>query len=713
MNYSKLPPVDNSKYLEPEYFPNNFYAAVFRLWETVPLQKIAHAFNTTDDVILKVADDMGLPPQKHTEKWSVRGYITTIRNCWHILPYRELLAVLDWSEEKLASVLKEDDFLDVKLGGFKPFCPDIVPWVLLTSEEKNKADNIKHIMTSRFSNMFEGAEPFDFFPQQMACDLGETAGGLRMVYSYCGLYAGVLDNPIEMSYPDELLNMYRSRGINAIWFPAALYQLVPFPFDESYSAGWQIRIQRLNELTEKAAEYGIKVYLYINEPRCMPLEFFKNHPHLKGRQMGSYAALCTSQPEVMDYLRYAIRTLCESVKNIGGFFTITCSENLTHCKSREEGTECIRCANVPVNKLVSDVICAVSHESRKVNPDIVTIAWSWAWDYFMNEDEFKKCIDDIPAEVIFQSNSEAHKEFTIGGVSGFVQDYSMSVPGPAPHTEKMWKYAQKSGHQVCAKVQLNNSWECSTLPFLPVFDLIREHMINLKNCGVEHLMLSWTLGGYPSVNLKIASDCLCGNDRYMDILAAEYGEYADSVAKAATAFSNAFREFPFHIETLYKAPQNPGPSNLLWRKPTGFTATMTGYCYDDIESWRSIYPEEIYINQLCLLSEKWKQGLEIIKDMPECDFTYMAQGAYNIFRSSCLQAEFTHKRNCGDTNGILQLLAEEEELALNMYSLMQKCNLIGYEAANHYYYNKGMLAEKVINCEFLKEYYKKENDLHA
>lgn len=46
-------------------------------------------------------------------------------------------------------------------------------------------------------------------------------------------------------------------------------------------------------------------------------------------------------------------------------------------------------------------------------------------------------------------------------------------------------------------------------------------------------------------------------------------------------------------------------------------------------------------------------------------------------------------------------VTEEKELALLMYDLMQKSSLIGYEAANHYYFNKGMLAEKVINCEYL------------
>ena len=48
-----------------------------------------------------------------------------------------------------------------------------------------------------------------------------------------------------------------------------------------------------------------------------------------------------------------------------------------------------------------------------------------------------------------------------------------------------------------------------------------------------------------------------------------------------------------------------------------------------------------------------------------------------------------------------KIVKEEEEMALAMYKLMQKNSLFGYEASNHYYFNKTILAEKVINCEYV------------
>ncbi len=702
MEFSKLPPVRKDKTLSLPHFPNRFYATVFRLWETVPAKKIAKALAVGEEDIINAAKELGLPEQENMEVWAERGYITTIRNAWHILPYEQLLLLLEWSEEKLATVLKEDDFLDIKLGGFKPYCETVRP-ELLDNVQKKQLNGIKETMEKYFRGMFTGAKPFDFFKTEEVAVSGVQSENLCMIFSYCGLYGDVLERDISISFPDELLKMYQATGINAIWLPAVLYQLVPFPFDESYSDGWQKRQERLKDLVEKAGEHGIKIYLYLNEPRCMPITFFEKHPNLQGRTTEMYASLCTSQPEVMKYLRYAVRTLCSAVPEIGGFFTINCSENLTHCKSRPEGIECENCRDIPIDRLVSDVICAISEESRKVNKKIRTIAWTWAWTAYMTDKEICSCIDRLPKEVILMCKSEDKKEFTLAGFKKQVGDYSMSVPGPSEISEKIWRYAIEKGHGIMAKVQVNNTWEMSTVPFLPVFDLVREHMENLRDVGIEHLMLGWTLGGYPSVNLKVATASMRKDSEkaYQQVLRDEYGEYADTIRRVATIFSDAFREYPFGIDNLYFGPQNAGPSNLLYKTPSGFRATMTCYAYDDIEKWRDTYPQEVYIDQLKKLNEQWKKGLDLLNSVPECDFTLTAWGGYALFYSSYLQADFIANREIGNVLRMREIVTEEKELALLMYDLMQKSSLFGYEAANHYYFNKGMLAEKVINCEYL------------
>ena len=179
------------------------------------------------------------------------------------------------------------------------------------------------------------------------------------------------------------------------------------------------------------------------------------------------------------------------------------------------------------------------------------------------------------------------------------------------------------------------------------------------------------------------------------------------MTSSAKIFSEAFRNFPYDINCLYFGPQNSGPSNLLYPKPSGFEATMTCYAYDDIDKWRSIYPRDVYINQLKKLSEEWKAGLSYIADMPDNDYKQMAMAGYIIFRSSYLQAEFIDKRDKESKEYLLKIVKEEKDLALSMYDIMTKNSLVGYEAANHYYYTKTMLMEKLLNLDCVEKELKK------
>ena len=700
MQYKSLPPVRDDVRAELPHFPSRLHAVVFRLWECVPAERIASALQLDLSCVQKAADQMGLPAQKVCADWMTRGYITVIRNVWQILPYENLLLLLGWSEQQLASALKEDDFFGEKLGGYKPYCAPVVP-TELDEAQAEQLQRIRALVQAHFTDLFEGVQSFDFFRKahRQGVPVAET-DDLRMIYSYCGLYATALDNDISLSYPDALLASYRDMGVNAVWLPALLYSLVPFPFDESYSTGWQQRQKRLRELISRAAKYGIKVYLYLNEPRCMPNAFFDAHPELLGRRDAGYSALCTHNPAVMSYLRGAVRTLCQSVPGLGGFFAITCSENLTHCKSKKSGEECPVCRDIPIETLVAEVLCAISEESRAVDPAIRTVAWTWAWDDFMTEEQMRACIDMLPREIVLQSNSEAMQAFVRGDVQGNVRDYSMSVPGPAPLAKRVWAYAKEQGHEVCAKVQVNSTWECSTLPFLPVFDLIRAHMKGLRDAGVKHTMLSWTLGGYPSVNLKIACDCLRdpSEQAYRALLSREFGDYADAVYASAKVFSEAFSSFPFDLRSLYFGPQNPGPSNLLYPTASGLSPTMTCYAFDALDVWRAIYPRQTYAELWRRVSQGWHRGVALIADMPDCEYKQMAKAADAIFASCYAQVRFIMARDAGDRQTMKELAAEEMQNALALYRIMQENPHVGYEAANHYYYNKGMLAEKVLNC---------------
>lgn len=549
----------------------------------------------------------------------------------------------------------------------------------------------------------------------------------RFLYSYCGLYGQAFDVPPEVSYPEKMLKAYAELGVNGIWTQAVLYKLIEFPFEPSVSEGWQNRLENLKQMVKTAKKYGIKVYLYINEPRNMPLAFFDKYPELKGHEYGGYASICTSSEGGKKYLFDSVSKLCSEVPDLGGLFIISRSENRTNCYSHiasfdsvisSSEVNCPRCAQREGYEVVAEANKIIADAAHSVNPDIKVIVWPWAWTGpLFTTENIEKTLKIIPDHAAIMSVSEHDKPLLIGGVKNAIRDYSMSQIGPSDFTKNMWKMARESNHETFAKMQINTTWECSTVPSLPVYQLVIDHIENVKKEKVSGLMLGWTLGGYPSANLKVASGSFFkdlnnnSENQYESILKSIYREDYETVKKATDLFCEGFKEFPFNQTTLYNAPHNAGVSNLLYEKPSGFKSTMTCYSYDDLGGWRTNYPEDIFENQYRKISEKWEEGLKLIENMEVSEFKDVSEIGYSLFKSTYDQIRFVRARdrylNNDEPEKMKKIMVEvaKNELALakKVYEIMRRNPSIGYEAANHYYFNQTMILEKMINCAYLIE----------
>ncbi|MBQ8258653.1 MAG: hypothetical protein IJY97_03735 [Clostridia bacterium] len=686
-------PKEGKTALAFSHFPTKAQAFIFRAYEYVPANKIAEILGTTEENVIRAAEDMGLPDYAPGNIWLERGYITIIRRMWHILPYSQLLELLGMTEGELALILKEEDFLAEKLRD-KPIC-EPVRWRELTDTEKQQTAKIKELMQTVDVS---GKRAFEFeYSVPKINREGKEVFKTRMIYAFSGLYQHAFDVPSEVYLPDEQLAAYRDLGVNGIWTQGVLSGLVEFPFEPSLSKGHEERLARMRELTERLDKYGIKLYLYINEPRFMPLSFFEKHPDIRGHIRGDGASLCTSTEKVRNYLRDSIEKICREVPLIGGFFTITRSENLTNCYSHsgDGNVECLcpRCSKRSAPEVISELINTIAEGAHSVSRDIKIFAWSWGWRGF-NEEIIRR----LSKDVILLSQSELDVPFRIGGVEGRVIDYSISIPGPGERAKREWAVAKESGHEVGAKVQISTTWEASTVPAIPVSPLIDDHIRALRDEGVGHLLLSWTLGGYPCNNIATAAKYFYEN-----------ADVNSPTREAEKLFAEAFREFPFHINTLYKGPQNAGPSSLLFPTPSGYTATMTGFAYDDLEAWRSIYPVDIFEDQFRKLCEGWEKGLALIDEGDESEVAVMARAAYCIFKSSYNQIRFIRARDERRFTDAKKIAEDEEQIARLMLVQMNKNAAIGYEAANHYYFSKGQIVEKILNCRHTAEFFAERN----
>jgi hypothetical protein len=98
MDIANLPVGETKSALEFPHFPTKLQAVVWRNWGLVSIEKLASVLRATPSQIEALATDMSLAKDESLiDIWHDRGYLTIIRRNWHLLPYEQLLELLDWS----------------------------------------------------------------------------------------------------------------------------------------------------------------------------------------------------------------------------------------------------------------------------------------------------------------------------------------------------------------------------------------------------------------------------------------------------------------------------------------------------------------------------------------------------------------------------------------------------------------------------------------
>ena len=699
--------------LEAAWFPSRLHAFVWRNWALVPLDRMAAVVGAKTSDLKRLGHSMGLEsPRGIGDAQRRRAHLTIIRRNWHLLPYDQILTLLDWTAEHLAYTLREDDFFFIKVGSLKPKCAPL-RWAAPTPVEVGRAKEIAHLVREQFPHGgLEGKEPlFSFIdnlkaplPAHVKSSPSDEPGPLRMGYSYFALCGDPLLNPALDPYPDGLLARLAEVGENAVWLHVELAHLALLPWAPDPNI--EKRQAALRGLVARASKRGLKIFLYFNEPRSLPTAspVFQRHPDWRGVEEGGYNAVCTSSPEVRSGLRDAVASLCHAVPDLGGFFTITASENLTNCWSHGSGGKCPRCQHRRPAEVIAEVSTTIDEGIRAAAGKQRYLAWDWGW----SDDWALEVISLLPKSVELMSVSEWSLPIERGGVKSAVGEYSISSIGPGPRALRHWEAAKQRGLRVAAKIQCGNTWELSAVPYLPVLENITRHATALRDVGLKDIMLGWTLGGYPSPNIEAISEINSGGT--LDSLAEK--RHGANHATAAVAFwrecSGAFREFPYHIGSVYNAPLQMGPANPLWPAPTHYPACMVGIPYDDLDAWRAIYPAPVFASQL----EKVASGFEaaitklraVVPAPPSAlaEEVRFAEAAAIHFASVANQCRAILARDSSVQDALRRLCHDEARLAIRLHALQSVDSRIGFEASNQYYYTPHDLVEKVINCHWLR-----------
>ena len=701
--------------LPEEIFPQTWQTVIFRNFGLVSTDKIAKTLECDEETVVREAKRIGLSDVQFDGRWESRGFITLVRNNWYLLPYEQLKTLLGYNEDRLEFVLFKEDFLDVKLGNFKPECSKVT-YQPLTEDEQDKTEALAKEIKKYLP---ETMRAFEFFDENSVTEtpLNSDENKIRLIHGYLTPCGDALMVDDEEYLPEGLLREYQKQGINGFWLHGLLSALSPYPFDPTLSEAYPLRRKNLQKLVDRCARYGIKVYLYFNEPRFLPVDKIGKYAHLQGTTTQGKACLCFEKEEVRDYIYTAMKDLFMNVKGLGGVITITMSENPTHCNWRpleeeKDVVKCPICSRLPAYKSAVAVNNVIAKALRDADENAKVLAYLWGWTSYMGweKEETERAIQALDKDVIAVCVSECELSIEKGGMKSQIIDYSISNPGPSEITKFMFKTAQESGLRCMAKIQTNNSWENSAAPYLPVYDLVLKHLQNLNEYGINEYMLTWTLGGYPSPMLNMAAEYSQNPDAFSieEWYEKQYGADAAKTHEAVRCFCEGFEEYPFNLDSLYYSPKTLGCANLWSLHPQKNTSSMVCFAFDDYETWTGDYSYEVYISQYEKLLSLWEKGLNLLSqtnDMPLLkELKICAETAYIHFKSDYLQTKFSHHKRDIEVykEEILAILSEEEEITKRLISFLPQMPTIGFETSNHYFYNERNLAEKILQTQMLK-----------
>jgi hypothetical protein len=732
-----LPRGDAPPALVSGHFPDRVHEFVWRNWDAVEPAKLAKILRASVEQVTAIAESLGLPREAVVPpEQRGRGYITLIRRNWHLLPYDQLLDLVEMTPEQLAFALREDDFLYIKLGSLKPQCEPI-RYQPPGAESRARAAEIRRVVEETFGDeLRRPAEPRFEFVRTLSSPTASYSPprpdevrpvSLRLVYSYLAVYGDPLVNPELDPYPNGFLQRLSAVGVNGVWLHAVLRDLAPggaaFP---EFGVDHEKRLARLRGLVQRAKKLGIGVYLYMNEPRAMPHAFFDHRPEMAGVREDEFTAMCTSHPAVRRWMADALAYVFQQVPDLGGIYAITASENLTNCATHGNWRTCKHCKDRTDADIIAEVAAVLEEGVHRTCPRANVILSDWGW---RGHGDAREIIARLPRSTWLMSVSEWSLPIERGGVKSAVGEYAISAVGPGPRALMHWTAAKERGLKTAAEIQFNNTCELASLPYLPVMDLVAEHCRNLASSRLNGMLVGWTMGGHPSPNFQLAQRMNRSPapdvDAVSDGLAQQrFGlEGAPHARRAWKLMSDAYREYPFHISVVYRSPVQIGPANPLYRAKTNYRATMWGIPYDDLDGWRGPYPADVFAAQFEKVAEMWRSGIAELQHAADeaptdrrgdvqADLRY-AKAAGIIFQSVANQARFVTARDALANSSrslderrrlhaeITRLLKSEIALARQLFTLTREDSRIGFEPSCQYFYLPLDLVEKVINCRWL------------
>lgn len=525
-------------------------------------------------------------------------------------------------------------------------------------------------------------------------------------------------------YPDEYLNRIAHDGNNGVWIYTRFAELLTSDVFPEYGSHSAERLEKLRRVVAKCARYGIKVYVFGCEPLGIGGEMAAKHPDVIG--VGGWDnmnTICPRTEKGRAYIVGATERLFKAVPDLGGFIAITAGERVTTCQSMDSYIHCPRCSRYSRGENLSYVVGLHQEGMRRAGSNAPFISWTYGFREWDGED-ILEYVRTAPDDACLMMNFDEVGYNKQLGRARISIDYWLSYAGPAQMFADAAGEANDHRKRVFAKMQVCNSHELATVPYIPAPGLIFEKYKQAYAYKVEGILQCWYMGSYPSIMSKAAGElsfCTEFDDReaFLEYLAAiTYGKsVAKQVANAWELFTRGYQNYPTNIMFSYYGPMHDGVVWDLALLPKNIQQPRSWYFTDDrrgdriSEALQCGHTLEEAITLCEAICTYWEQGVAALPREHVGELNTLADALNVLFHSGTNILHFYSLREQlgygrGDPHAILEqmrtIVQEEICHSETMIALCEQDNRLGYHSeACAFKYYPGRLTERIQHLEEL------------
>lgn len=560
----------------------------------------------------------------------------------------------------------------------------------------------------------------------------------RISRSPMAFFQGVELDYLETAYTDNYLQKMAHYYINGIWLHVHMRDLVKTKVFPNLGNNANKYAKLIKDLSERAAKYGIKIFIYCQEPMGIHKNdsFWNENQDIQGNfseRQNTYA-MCTSTQKVKDFLFEGTKQLFSKFPELGGIIVISSSEFNSHCFVANE-TNCKRCKQRSKEDVVAEVLNIMNAGAKTARKDAEIIAWNWGWGAYQD-----KIISKLNDSISLIADYERGANRSFDGIEHILDEYSLSYIGPS---ERFMKVAERvdSKRRMYAKLQLGVTHEIATVPYFPVMQKIAQKFINMKKLGLEGVMECWNFGNILSRNIEVSNLLAWENDYQTPdeilkpIAERDFGKAAsDDFVAAWQKFCDATDHYPFEVSFLYYGAINYGGAYPLIFEKLNKKPPSSWHLFGEIEykqdfaAWSSEWGDDIdilctefgyecSINSFRLMTNEWGRGVEIMRNaMGKVPVALKTNAESEINVCTAIHSQFTstynflyfinlrnimlkteqksHKRSL--LCKLRKIALDEIDNALILKECASKDNRLGFHGeAFGYFYNAKKIGEKI------------------